>query len=345
MFRMSYEYDGRVNGQDFMTYNIDIPRAGNPRSQILMDAAPSRIFTKLIANTKKFGQIVGYLEADFLGTGRTLRLRHAYVSFLGFTFGQTTSGFIDAAAYAPSVDQNGSIASSFQRQPLANYVLNLKNGLSLSAGVEQPNYSGKTESNVCYVSQPAIPDFPLWIQYKHEKSHIRLSSILRSIEYKNQVKNIHRGVFGYGLKLSGIWNIVKPLSFYYQGTYGKGISTYLMDVAGAGLDILPDPNHPGKMKPVKGMSLYGGFKFNYLPNLHSSLVYAYERIYPNKQYVMSQNNGEGFYNYANDVSCNLIWELMPSMSTGIEYWWGKRTNYDGKSGAANRIYAMIRYNF
>ncbi len=345
MFRMAYDIGGIVEGQDFLTYNIAVPNAGNPKSQILMDAAPSRLFTKVIANTERLGQVIGYIEADFLGKDRTLRLRHAYISFKGFTFGQTLSTFIDQSAYAPTVDQNGSIVSTQQRIPLMKYVYKMPNGLSFAAAIEDPRYSGKTMENVCETAKPAIPDFPMWVQYKNGESHIRATAILRSLQYKNILEDKYKGLFAYGFRLSGTLKVAQPLTFYYQGAYGKGVSSFILDISGKGLDLLPNPAHPGKMEAVEGMLLYGGFKYNYTKNLHSSVIYAFDRIYPNADYVYSINNGADFYKYANSASCNIIWNINTSMICGLEYWWGQRTNFDGQRGNANRIYTMIRYNF
>ena len=57
-------------------------------------------------------------------------------------------------------------------------------------------------------------------------------------------KRIHFIGIG-GISMSGLAEIIPQLSFYYQGTYGKGISQYVTNLSGNNLDLVLTPKNPG----------------------------------------------------------------------------------------------------
>lgn len=70
-------------------------------SAVSMDASTSRVYIKGIANTRALGRVVVYVSTDFRGGAKgsyTPRLREAYVSFGGFTFGRDVTTFCDLDA-------------------------------------------------------------------------------------------------------------------------------------------------------------------------------------------------------------------------------------------------------
>mgnify|MGYP000544390182 FL=1 len=75
-----------------------------------MDASTSRIYLKGIANTRALGRVVVYVSTDFRGGAQgsyTPRLREAYVSFKGFTFGRDVTTFCDLDAGPTTIDFQG----------------------------------------------------------------------------------------------------------------------------------------------------------------------------------------------------------------------------------------------
>lgn len=344
MLRAAYDFDGTSTGKDFQIVDIPVPNAGNPRSQFQMDASSTRLFTKIIANTEKLGQIVGYIEGDFLGTGRAFRLRHAYVSLLGFTIGQATSTYIDPGSRTPHIDQNGSISTTYQRTPLIQYAHDFKNGLGLGVAIQLPTYSG-TYSTLNASASASVPDFPLYVQYKWGSGHIRMTGLFRDMTYKDLQTSSYKGVFGVAGKLSGKIQLFKPFGFYYHAAYGKGFASFMTDLNGKGYDILSDPNS-GKMFALKALSLYAAVRYDISPWVYGTAIWGYVRLYPGQDYRdVSTFTGTDFYRYGQYASGNILWNCFPSAVVGIEYCWGKRTNFDHLSGHANRVYGMMRYNF
>lgn len=344
--RGSYDFRGVCNSDEFHTYDIGVPNAGNPSQELRLNAGSSRLFMRLIANTERLGQLVTYIEGDFLGEGRAFRLRQANITFRGFTFGQALSTYVDNKSYVPSLDQNGGIVALNQRSPLIRYEHLFKNKIGIGLSAELPPFSGTYESGVTGSASAQMPDFLLYSMYKWSNSYLKLIGIARDLPYHDILNNSWKRVFGVGGKLvANIWfnPVIQGMGY---ASYGKGISTYTLDLADAGMDILPNYDHPGKMFAPRTAVYYGGFRINFSKTLYSGLSYSYLRLYTNNAFRSSSTfDASSFYKYAQSATACIIWDFLPSASCGIEYLWGRRTNYDGTSGHANRIYTSIRYNF
>lgn len=344
--RASYDFRGVCNSDDFHTFDISVPNAGNPSQELRMNAGSSRLFMRLIANTKRLGRLVAYIESDFLGDNRAFRLRQATISFLGLTFGQTLTTFADASAYAPSLDQNGGIVALNQRNPMIRYQGAFGKHFGFAVSAELPPFSGTYQENITAKATAQMPDIPFYLQYNWSKSHLRLSGIFRDLPYKDVLHSSYHRAFGIGGKFSGkiVFNPTVETVFY--ASYGKGISTYSLDLSGAGVDILPDYTNPGRMFAPRTAVYYGGLRINFMKKLYSGISYSYLRLYTDREFRMNEAfDAAEFYNYAQSATASLIWDFLPSATVGIEYLWGRRTNFDGSYGHANRIYTSIRYNF
>ncbi|MEG1587464.1 MAG: DcaP family trimeric outer membrane transporter [Bacteroidales bacterium] len=344
--RGSYDFRGVCESDDFYAYDIPVPNAGNPTQALRMNAGSSRLFMRLLANTKRVGRLTAYIEADFLGDSRAFRLRQANISFLGFTFGQALTTFVDGKAYAPSLDQNGGIVALNQRNPLIRYERSFGKGFRFAVAAEFPSFSGSYQDGITAKATAQIPDFPAYIQYKWKNNHIRLTGMIRDLPYKDVLHNSYHRVFGVGGKVSGVVQLAPALQGMFYASYGKGMATYSLDLAGAGMDLLSDYNRPGQMFAPRTAVYYGGFRIDFSPHVYSGLTYSFLRLYTKDSFTDNPDfDASTFYKYGQSATAAIIWKFLPAASCGLEYMWGERTNYDGQSGHANRLYATIRYNF
>ena len=94
-----------------------------------------------------------------------------------------------------------------------------------------------------------VPDIPLNVRYMTKNgSHLQAGGILRNISYKDTESDKDRNMTGWGVMMSGNINLCKKTSFMFQGVYGKGIANYIQDISGIGYDLVPNPNHNGKLR-------------------------------------------------------------------------------------------------
>ena len=74
---ISADMDGISNSLDFVTADIPVPAQPATRNQFQMDASTSRLFLKLVGANTSVGDFSVYVETDFRGKDKDLRLRQA----------------------------------------------------------------------------------------------------------------------------------------------------------------------------------------------------------------------------------------------------------------------------
>ncbi len=79
-----------------------------------------------------------FIESDFAGSGRTMRLRHAFLQTNRFLVGQTWSTFSDPEAEPIGIDFEGLNAISLFRQPQFRWTPTIRSRYQLALAVENP---------------------------------------------------------------------------------------------------------------------------------------------------------------------------------------------------------------
>ncbi|MEG0656273.1 MAG: DcaP family trimeric outer membrane transporter, partial [Mucinivorans sp.] len=238
-FRTAYDFNSVLPNLDFVTYNIPNVRSPGDAGRLLMDASTSRLYFKTVIKTNK-GPLQAYVETDFRGTNYALRLRQAYVSFMGFTLGQSISTFCDLSSSFNTIDFEGPNGYTYGRNLMLRYSHSWKNGLSAALALEFPVVSATygTHSEAIY---QRVPDIPFYIQYawNNNKSHIRASAVLRNMYYRDLVRSRTIDQIGWGVQLSATWAVSPKVQLYGQMVYGQGITPYIEDLQGVGMDMIP----------------------------------------------------------------------------------------------------------
>lgn len=96
---------------------------------------------------------------------------------------------------------------------------------------------------------------------------------------------------------------------------------------------------PAGLDAMSHWQIYGGYSHYWLDSLNSALVVAHAEL-DNSEF----QPGTAIHK-ASSVHLNLVWFPYKSVSTGIEFMWGRRENNDGTDGTANRIQVMAKYVF
>ncbi len=336
----SYDFAGIADDIDFVTYDITVPKGDINRSQFLMDASTSRLFFKLVGQNRILKKFSAYIETDFRGNNYSLRLRQAYLSFRNMIMGQTWSTFTDLAAIPPTIDFEGPTASAAVRNVQFRYTLPFRDKWEFAIGIENPGYSA-TLNDFVQVAKQRCPDIPMYIQYEWEKgSHLRLSGILRGMRYNDLLAVKGRTALGWGVQMSGLANLGKKFTLYYQGVYGKGISKYINDLGGNNLDMSISKDG-GKLKPLPTAGGVMGLQYNISDNLFASVNYSYLRLFDDGDILYSPS----MYKQGQYLAANMFMTLANDWQFGVEYLWGARKNQDNLKSIANRVQIMAQYNF
>lgn len=332
-----YDFNGVEDYNYFTTSNIAL-KGQQGGASYGMTLGQSRLFFKLVGNTD-VGKLVSYIEMEFEGPQNTPVLRQAFVQFKGFTLGQAWSTFGDMSAVPTTIDEEGPSSGIEIRQPMIRYTCNFKEHWQASLALEYAKASYSTGDFTKTIRQK-VPDIPLNIRYKTQNgSHFQMAGILRNISYQNSVTDKDKMKTCWGVMGSGKINLCEKTSFMFQGEYGKGIANYIQDISGIGYDLIPDTEHQGKLKASGMWGVFGAFQQNWTSRLNSSFIYSYARL--------EQNGSLGgtTYKHAQYAAVNLLWNFTEFGTTGIEYAFGRRNDFNKDYGNANRINAMIQYRF
>lgn len=337
-FRTAYDFNNVMNNVDFVPYDITMRSTSTNNQRLLMDASTSRLYFKTVVKTKN-GPLEGFVSTDFRGAGNTLRLREAYVSYIGFTLGQTTTTFADLNASFNTIDFQGPNGYTYGRNLLARYEHKWKNGISAALALEYPNVSATYGLNNSAIYQ-RVPDIPAYVQYAWKGGHIRASGIIRNMFYLNEVKKVDLDAIGWGAQLSGSFDIGKVVTLYGDVVYGKGITPYIQDLQGVGMDLMSNPMGAGQMSSVETMSWLVGAQFNITSRLPLTVGYSQVSLFDKNSLLTSSDYKIGQY-----VVANMFYNISRYWNVGVEYLYGARTDAGGSFGQSHRIQAAVQFNF
>ena len=344
--RAAYSFDRIVNNIDMVPYNIPMTLTPADDQEIRMDASTSRIFIRGIANTKKLGQVHIFMDMDFRGGAMgsyTPRIRSGYAQMLGFTIGRDVSTFCDLTAAPTTIDFQGPNAYNFRFATMIRYEHSfVDNHLKVGAAAEMPSVSGTYGETLMAIPQ-RVPDFPVYLQYswgKNRDSHIRASAVFRDMYLYNKARSSEDDLFGWGVQFSGNIHITKYLELFMNGVYGEGVTRYINDLMGSGLDFTPRPNDPTRVQATPMYGWQAAAQINILPNLFVSGGYSTVS-------VLKKNGtySDSMYKQGQYIFGNVFWNLTPRFVLAAEYLYGSRKNMDGNKAHSNRINLLAKYSF
>ncbi len=351
--RTSYDLRGLVQSNDFVTADIAVPGGTKSRQQLIMDASTSRLYLRGIANTRALGQIEIFVDMDFRGStgysesgvtnNYSPRLRYAYVSFLGLTMGRDATTFCDLNAAPQTVDFQGPNAYSFNYATLIRYQLSFcDDRLTTALALEMPDPSGTYDSTFSPIPQ-RVPDIPMFIQVKigsEQQHHVRASAVLRNMYMHNELTEQNTSLFGWGVKLSGRLQPLEWMGICFNGTYGEGITNYIQDLNGSGLDFTPNPENYNQIQtmPMWGWQVAGNI--NLTPRLAFNGGYSTVQVEKKNGYLYAEQ-----YKSANYVFGNLFYNITPRFIVATEYLYGSRRTMDEAWNQANRLSLMAQFSF
>ena len=344
--RAGYDFLGSVDNIDFVPYDIPVPGNYDTKQKLMMDASTSRLFVKAIANTRALGRVVVFVDTDFRGGSEnsyTPRIRSAYVSFLGFTFGRDVTTFCDLAAAPMTIDFQGPNAYNFRFATMVRYEVTFaRDHLTFGVAAEMPRVSGTYGDNFATLKQ-RVPDFPAYFQYAwgpNRESHIRASGVVRNMYLHNARTGNNTSLLGWGAQFSGTIKVCNWFRLFMNGVYGEGITPYIQDLTGSGLDFTPNPQNPAKIQTMPMWGWQAAGQINLSQRLFVSGGYSNVNVERNHGYY-----SEDEYKFGQYIFGNIFYSLTPRCRIAAEYLYGTRKNMSNERNHANRVNVMVQYNF
>ena len=198
-----------------------------------------------------------------------------------------------------------------------------------------------------------VPDFTGNVRYDGDYGHMQVAGIGRKLTFQPATGDSALDEFGYGVNVTGTFHpwacmhgtprsgdCATPLSmsrFLWQFAAGHGISRYIQDVNGLGLDATFDPANG--FRPIPGYGWVVAYEQWWAKNWASNFTYGQDA------FDLTDTLPDNTYQRANYVSANLIWFPVERMGVGMEYLYGFRKNKDGQKGDNTRIQMAFRYKF
>ncbi len=301
----------------------------------------SSIYMNFVAMPGSKNQIGIFFKANFMGNNNALNCYHFYGKYRGLTAGYTNSLFTDAAAEPMTIDFEGPNGYPYTTLFTAYWEQNFTKNFSGAIGIDAPTASITTGNTTSKINQ-RIPAVPLYLQYAWNEggSHVRLSGIVRPIQYRNNADAENKTEIGGGVQLSGMTKVVGNLGANFNAAYGRGIGSYLQDDSGLGLDAVATST-PGKMETVKTFGVTGGLSYSFSPKVSSNLTYSHLVNWLPDGAAVSDSK----YRYGDYVAANIIYNINKFVSAGIEYDYGHRKDFNGDGLHANRLQCQFAVTF
>lgn len=335
------------NPNTFVTSAIPITQKNGNGGQFQFSAQQSNIYLNIVAMPGSKDQLGAYVSMNFLGNNYAPNLQHAYLRYRGLTAGYTYSIFTDATAGPATIDYEGPNAFTAVIHGMIGYEPTFGKEKEWKAGIglETPTYSFTNATGTSTVTQ-RVPDIPFYIQrnWADGNGWLRLSAILRNLYFRNEIAQKNTDKVGWGVKASGKTPIAGGLSAYWQGVYGKGIASYIQDLTGCGMDLMPDPSNPGSLDPVKVWAGFASLQYNFTPRLFCTATYSHVRTYADR-YSDSTVPWKSGYKYAQYILGNMFYNINSIVQVGVEYIYGRRVDFSGVQAHDNRLEAMLQVSF
>lgn len=346
--KLSMSFTGTDSGQLSGTFgkasrDFYIPLAtpvgnGDASQQLNMTARESRLNMK--GKTEIEGHKVGmYLEMDTLTTtegnevvsnSTAFRLRHSFITFDNWLFGQTWSTFMDTGALPESVDFLAAVEGTvFIRQPQVRYTqggfqVALENPSNFVSGIAADRRDFST-----------LPDLAANYKITGDWGHLRVNGLARQISVEEKSNGgINDETQGYGLGLTGKIKLGLSDDIRFSINYGDGMGRYTSVAMVKDAMILN-----GQLETVKSVASFAAYRHAWSSKSRSNLIYSQVDI-DNPTGAAATENKKG-----SSITVNYFYSPVKQVSLGVMYLAGERQVENGDSGKINRIQASAKYTF
>jgi len=340
-FKTDFIYDLKPAGNtdSFIPSSIPIPSVVSVNNANV-SIRPTRLSLDFRVPTTKIGEVRFYLEGDLFGTNATTpRLRHAYAQARNFLLGQTFSNFMDPDGFPDTLDFQGPNGMVSIRNPQIRYGFALGPSTTFYIAVEKPS-SDVIFKTPQFSDQPNAPspDGTVRLRQEFERGHFQVAGLFRSIAaFLPDGKT--DSVFGWGLNVStGVKTFGKD-NVIFAVAAGHGISRYLQDTSGLGIDAEPVSAANPHLEATPAGGVEAAYQHYWRKTLRSSAIYSYAAVSNTSLTALTT------YNHATYTGGNLIWNPYGSLNLGAEFLYGWAMDQNGQKANAPRIQFSAKYSF
>jgi DcaP outer membrane protein len=293
-------------------------------------------------------------EFDLFGTGvdagqTTMRVRHVYGAWGNWLAGQTNTLFMDIDIFPNTIEYWGPAGMVFVRLPQIRWTPVSSADRSFSVAIERPGndidagqFRNVDPGLANFQNDEEIPDLTAQYRINEDWGHLQIAGILRQLGVENianPANIVERSDTGWGVDITGHYNLGDRNKILFGFVTGAGIATYMND---GGVDMAPtappgDPTADAQAVDLTGLSVY--YDHYWSPEWSSSIGYSYDEV-DNLAGQAGNAFKKGEY-----FSANILHYPVDNILIGAELLWGKRTDFNGNNGDDMRIQISFKYNF
>ncbi|MDH0827642.1 porin family protein [Acinetobacter johnsonii] len=320
------------------------------KDKLRATAKTTRLGLDFNTNVGGDNKLGGKVEVDFASgdndKSENLRIRHAYLTYNNWLFGQTTSNFL--SNHAPEmIDFATNVGGGTARIPQVRYGFNLAPATKLFIAAEEGNSSANqlkvTTTNGVTTSETVSSDVKYSLPVLTAKltqgfADGKANASVRGLveQYKSETAGDDKT--GWGIAAGVNYQVIDPLKLSADVSYVQGNSNYLY---GSNTAFYVD-NANGKIEQNEafGVQVGGTYKFN--EKLRSTLAYGALFADDGTDYArLNTAANEEVY----QAWINFIYSPVKPLDLGVEYINGKRDTFAGNSYKDNRVGLMAKYSF
>ena len=287
-----------------------------------------------------------YVEMDFFGGGNTaflgnevstnthgVTLRQAYVQWDKWLAGQAWSNFQDVAALPDAVDFVGPTeGTTFVRQAQLRYTSG-----PWSFSLENPEtvVTGWRSAARTISDDNAFPDLTARWTSKGDWGHFGVAGLVRQLRHETAISQAEGT--GYGVSVSGKFNMGASDDIRWMLTGGRGIGRYVGFALGADgvLDVASSD-----IDPTGVLAGFVAWRHVFDPKVRGNLILSRAQFDNDTAWT-----GLGITASAQSIRANLIYSPLPKLDLGAELSWGNRELESGADGDLRGIHTTVKYSF
>lgn len=342
------------NGDRINYTSIATPSPDEP--QMRLHARESRL--KIKASDGILGkEYIAIVEGDFYGGGTnsptnsenisnssSFRLRHAYLLYGSWLFGQTWSNYVDVKSFPETLDFSNDTGQAFIRQAQIRYQHKLDNFL-ISYSLENPEtdiFIPEQYSNVQTIDP--LFDFTTRVKYQPTWGHLSFQFVTR----KHKIYSLSQQAegTGYGFGASGRVQLSSEGLAKFHFSQGKGIGRYIQEVSGSAgivLNSMENPEDKDAMLLLKAKGGYFSYQHTFNKTLRANLSTGFVDInYPS---YLPQNSLTNNTQKLISLHTNAIWSISSRVELGIEYAKVKLKTVSGERSHLKRLQLSTKVRF
>ncbi|KTD99003.1 DcaP family trimeric outer membrane transporter [Pseudoalteromonas sp. H71] len=292
----------------------------------------------LLDNGKK---INSKIEIDFLASAAggnervsnsfAPRIRHAFITYDGWLFGQTWSNFQNVGALPETLDFVGPAEGTvFVRQAQIKYTTG-----AWSFSLENPESTITTAGGSRVATDDAsLPDFTARYTHKADWGNLVVTALARQLTYK--VGSIDADETSFGISASGMFKVSDD-NIKFMLTQGKGLGRYV------GLNVAHGAVLNGdELDAIDSTSGFVAYQHKWNSQWRSTFLYSF----------FSADNNTDLLNVSGDptestqsYSANILYSPVKRLTFGAELKHAERETQSGVDGDLDRLQFSVKYAF